>query len=54
VEVFRNLADAQVRIEAWRKFYNQSRPHSSIGYLKPQQKRERSIDLKMAELGRPS
>ena len=54
VEVFRNLADAQVRIEAWRKFYNHSRPHSGIGYLKPHQKRERSIDLEMAESGKPS
>jgi putative transposase len=54
VEVFRNLADAQVRIEAWRKFYNEDRPHSMIGYLKPREKRERFRDLEMAELGAPS
>lgn len=40
IEVFRNLADAQVRIEAWRNFYNESRPHSGIGYLEPRKKRE--------------
>ncbi len=32
---FRNRADAQVSIEAWRRHYNDVRPHSSLGYLTP-------------------
>ena len=32
---FLNMADARERIEAWRKEYNEIRPHSSLGYLPP-------------------
>ena len=32
---FRNRADAKVSIEAWRRHYNEVRPHSSLGYLTP-------------------
>jgi putative transposase len=35
MELFRNLAEAQVVIETWRCHYNQERPHSSLGYLTP-------------------
>lgn len=35
MEVFRNLEEAKVVIEAWRRRYNQERPHSSLGYLTP-------------------
>jgi putative transposase len=34
-EVFDNMADAQLKIGLWTKFYNEDRPHSSIGYLQP-------------------
>ncbi len=34
-EVFANLADAQLKLSLWRRFYNEERPHSSIGYLAP-------------------
>lgn len=54
VEVFRNLADAQVRIEAWRKFYNESRPHSGIGYFEPRTRRERFNKPKSAGLAEVS
>lgn len=30
---FLSLADAKGKIEAWRVFYNEVRPHSSIGWL---------------------
>ncbi|NUM38543.1 MAG: transposase family protein [Armatimonadetes bacterium] len=33
VEVFYNLADAQVKLSLFRKFYNEERPNSAIGYL---------------------
>jgi putative transposase len=36
-EVFYNLADAQIKIQAWKNFYNTVRPHSGIGYSIPQQ-----------------
>ena len=32
---FRNRVDAKVGIEQWRRHYNEVRPHSSLGYLKP-------------------
>ena len=32
---FRNRADAKVSIEAWRRHFNEVRPHSSLGYLTP-------------------
>jgi putative transposase len=31
------LADARRKIEAWRRDYNEERPHSSLGYVAPQQ-----------------
>jgi putative transposase len=51
IEAFKNLADAQIKIEAWRNFYNQSRPHSSIGYAKPCERRERFNNQNRAQLG---
>jgi len=35
MEWFRSRREAQVIIEAWRKQYNQARPHSSLNYLTP-------------------
>lgn len=35
VEVFHNLAEAQVKLAVFRRFYNEQRPHSSLGYLPP-------------------
>ena len=32
-ELFLKLADAQLKISLWVKFYNEDRPHSSLGYL---------------------
>lgn len=37
VSWFQNLFDARRKIAAWRKDYNQERPHSSLGYLTPQE-----------------
>lgn len=34
-EVFRNGREAQLVVEAWRKEYNDYRPHSALGYLTP-------------------
>lgn len=35
VEVFHNLADAQVKLAIYRRYYNEQRPHSSLGYQPP-------------------
>ena len=35
LEWFRSRAEAKVVIEAWRRHYNTVRPHSSLGYLTP-------------------
>jgi putative transposase len=32
---FLSLADARAKIEAWRMFYNESRPLTSLGWLTP-------------------
>ena len=34
-EVFLSLLDAKVRVEIWRNWYNNQRPHSSLGYKTP-------------------
>ena len=35
VEVYYNLADAQMKTAVYRRYYNERRPHSSLGYLPP-------------------
>jgi Integrase core domain len=35
--VFVSLDDARRKIEQWRIEYNQERPHSSLGYLTPEE-----------------
>jgi putative transposase len=35
VSWFQNLFDARAKITAWRKEYNETRPHSSLGYRTP-------------------
>ena len=35
VEVFHNLADAQMKTAIYRRYYNEVRPHSSLGYRPP-------------------
>ena len=37
VNWFLSLEDAQDKIDAWRKEYNEFRPHSSLGDLTPEQ-----------------
>jgi putative transposase len=32
---FLSLADARAKIEVWRRRYNESRPHTSLGWLTP-------------------
>jgi putative transposase len=32
---FRDLHDARTIISAWRRDYNEQRPHSALGYLAP-------------------
>ena len=34
---FLSLADAKSKIEAWRRQYNESRPHTALGWLTPQE-----------------
>lgn len=46
-EWFRDLREARVLIERWRRFYNERRPHSALGYLTPAAVRRRSLDQAM-------
>ena len=34
-EIFTTLTEAKVLIEAWPKEYNETRPHSALGYQPP-------------------
>ena len=43
-EAFANLAEAQMRILVWRRFYNEERPHSSLGYSTPHEAAARFRD----------
>jgi len=36
-EVFYNLADARMKLNLFRRYYNQQRPHSALGYIPPAQ-----------------
>lgn len=33
MEVFRNVIESQVILGAWKKYYNEERPHSSLKYM---------------------
>ena len=48
VSWFQNLFDARRKITAWRKEYNEERPHSSLGYLTP---KEFATAMRAAESG---
>ena len=48
VSWFQNLFDARRKIAAWRKEYNEERPHSSLGYLTP---KEFATSMRAAESG---
>jgi putative transposase len=43
MEYFRNRAEATAVIEAWRRHYNEVRPHSSLGYLTPTEFKKKVI-----------
>jgi putative transposase len=45
-EWFSSVKEAQVVIECWRKFYNEKRPHSSLGYLTPLEFKSRMENIK--------
>jgi putative transposase len=53
VEVFLDLADAQLKIERWKSDYNQQRPHSALADRTPQEfalaVMQRSFGLSAAE-----
>jgi len=49
-ELFLSLIEARQIIEEWRKEYNQERPHSSLGYLTPEEFRARCCNSSVATL----
>jgi putative transposase len=57
-QVFLSLDDARRKIEQWRLQYNRERPHSSLGYLPPEEfaasSRKRRASPPRASLGQPT
>jgi putative transposase len=51
VSWFQNLFDARRKIAAWRKEYNEERPHSSLGYRTPKEFAAQAESFSRAELG---
>ena len=59
VHWFLSLADARAKIEAWRRHYNESRPHTWLGWMTPSEhaaavaqkasERRRTLTLKLEE-----
>jgi putative transposase len=48
---FQNLFDARRKIAAWRKEYNEERPHSSLGYKTPREFAAQAASFYTAERG---
>jgi len=46
-EIFYSLFEAKVIIEAWRRHYNEVRPHSSLGGTPPKAPETKGINLKL-------
>jgi len=42
-EVFMDLADAKKKIEKWRRYYNEKRPHTSLKFKTPKQFEEEFV-----------
>jgi putative transposase len=51
VSWFQNLFDARRKIAAWRKDYNEERPHSSLGYRTPKEFAAQASDFYRTERG---
>lgn len=49
VHQFLSLSDAQAKIEAWRRDYNERRPHSALGNLTPNEYALQRQDTRTAE-----
>lgn len=52
-EVLHSLREARLVTELWRRWYNEERPHSSLGYLTPVEFRK-GLRIALLERGRPS
>ena len=51
LEWFRSRAEAKVTIEQWRRYFNEVRPHLSLGYLTPAEfaTRLKQLDARSAQ-----
>lgn len=48
-QLFHNLADAQLKISLWTKFFNEDRPHSSLNYLQPRAFRKKWNEISLTK-----
>lgn len=52
-ELFHSVRDARTKTGAWRRMYNERRPHSALGYLTPVEFRD-GVRIPLLERGQPS
>lgn len=52
VELFHNLADARLKLEVYRRYYNEERPHSALAYATPEEGLARFLDSTRATSSR--
>ncbi len=48
---FLSLDDARRKIEAWRAFYNEARPHTALSWLTPSEFARRTVETEQNEAG---
>jgi putative transposase len=48
---FLSLDDARRKIEAWRVFYNEARPHTALSWLTPSEFARRTAETEQNEAG---
>lgn len=50
---FKTLSRARIKIEEWRKHYNEERPHSSLDYLTPKEFAQKELDMLITQITNP-
>lgn len=49
--IFRTILETRILAKCWRKYYNKNRPHSSLGYMTPEEYTKKSPEIPLGGLG---